>query len=202
MLVSNNGEVPMLRPRSPTASALLVLVLLAALPGCLELDNALSDPMLSQADPDLCGMWVYDNGNDTYFALIGLVKAERGAPSGLMNVVFASYTKADRAASSMSWQFTLTEINGRSYANLMGKDISTKKGYKEWRDDDSRKCSVIKYHLSGNTLTVWGSNQEAFTNAWKAGKFEDAGSFVGYIKQNGDAEFFSNANRMVFKRYR
>jgi hypothetical protein len=193
----------MFSQRSRVTTAALGALLLFVLPGCIALDTPLSDPMLSKADAGLCGVWTCTDDSSTQEILfIGINKGEAGTPPGLMRFALSSYSPTSKAIDNLSWNFTTTQVNGSSYANLIPSDISTKKAYGEWKSQPGDGCILMKYRLGDKQLTVWDGNDKAFNDAKEAKAFDDAAGFLAHIKAKGDAAFFPDANKKVYQRLR
>ncbi|MDB5325232.1 MAG: hypothetical protein JWM57_801 [Phycisphaerales bacterium] len=195
---------------------LLVISILAAVGGCITLDEPLSDIMEAKADETLCGVWRHQSADGNInLGLVGLKPGDVGAPQGLLSISLPSFDKDKKTIESPE-QMTafVTQIKEASYLNVIlnvsdpGKpetNLATVAGYKEWKARDTHPVNLVKYQVKGDQLILWLGDKDKDKD-WqtdgemrtKYGKSPKA--LAEFIEREGDAKLFPPDQKEVFVR--
>ncbi len=205
---------------------LLCCALSVLLPACVESEHPLSDPLKSQQDSRLYGVWRKTNEDGTVEYLpVGREVSEpldpgRSEPEpGVMRYWSVKQsTKSHVVENPTSAQFTCTKIGEQDFASWVSPpNPSTHK---------SRTYFLLKYRIDDNELAVWLQDPEATARAIEAGKLKgvvkrkkapgasDAGSIeelrmtdstealVRFLGAGGAADCFPDGNKSIYSRVR
>ena len=194
----------------------LMIAILAAVGGCITLDEPLSDIMAAKPDEALCGVWRYQNTDGNInFGFVGLKAGDEGAPQGLLAVSLPSFDKERKSIdSSEPMTMFVTRIKDSTYLNaIVGEarsgvpatDLATAAGYKEWKARPNHPVCLVKYEVKGDQLTLWLGDKAAEKD-WdtggalreKYGKSPEA--LVDLIQRKGDAKLFPPDQKAVYTR--
>jgi hypothetical protein len=174
----------------------------ALLAGCIEMKEPLSDPMASQADPALCGVWRQSDkdGPTNNYYFIGQPKPEEGCPSGVMNVVESGYEESERKASSSEFSGFITKVDTVTYFNLFPSTVQTRQNWDAWKQDPNHKVFLVRYEIKDDELTVNAGDEDAYKQLRDEKHLDDPAAMLAYLKTDGADKLFPAAKRIVLHR--
>lgn len=142
------------------------------LTSCFDTKNPLSDPKTSKADDRLAGVWRFrgDGGEMNYYH-IG--HGGEKFPASVMQVVFVQHM-TDGSIESDRLLIFPTTIGDKTYLNVADIDTAQLKRIEEngWTSEAANAYLILRYQITGDTLTVHWIDSEAKKRAVEAGKIK------------------------------
>jgi hypothetical protein len=182
---------------------LLVAAFSLLLTSCFDTKNPLSDPQKSKPDDRLSGVWRFrgDGGEMNYYH-IGHVAAK--LPASVMQVIFVQHM-TDGSIESDKLLIFPTTIGDKTYLNVAEATPSllTQLEEKGWTNEAVNSYLILRYQITGDTLTIQWIDRDAKKRAVEAGKIKgtvekDQGHFVDTTENH--AKFVADAGDSLFSK--
>jgi hypothetical protein len=203
------------------AKPFFVVISFILLSGC-DLDKPLSDPATAKVDQNLLGHWVsdpYEQGDSVVTGHLFVGKhTTKGNPNSIMEAIFVLHdakgstirleSKLFDSGSSSKVCFSVTEIDGVSYANTFWNRLKTgsqpesyevavldiHEGYKKWEQNPNRSCRVFRYKTDGKQLTFSMMNPEMLGVFFKqSGNHVESQSVAKYLHTSPNNILFEHS---------
>jgi hypothetical protein len=187
---------------------LLVAAFSLLLTSCFDTKNPLSDPQKSKPDDRLSGVWRFrgDSGEMNYYH-IGHVGEK--LPASVMQVIFVQHM-TDGSVESDKLLIFPTTIGDKTYLNVAETDASQLKLLEEkgWTNEAVKSYLILRYQITGDTLTIQWIDSDAKKRAVEAGKIKgtiekDQGHFTDttenlakFVAEAGDDLFSKDGLRL------
>jgi hypothetical protein len=187
---------------------LLVAAFSLLLTSCFDTKNPLSDPQKSKPDDRLSGVWRFrgDSGEMNYYH-IGHVGEK--LPASVMQVIFVQHM-TDGSVESDKLLIFPTTIGDKTYLNVAEADASQLKLLEEkgWTNEAVKSYLILRYQITGDTLTIQWIDSDAKKRAVEAGKIKgtiekDQGHFTDttenlakFVAEAGDDLFSKDGLRL------
>jgi hypothetical protein len=190
-----------------------LVLIVALLPGCLPVNEPLSDPDKAEPDKRLVGKW---QGGKWWGCDIGDCEIDfpdvKGNPKGLMRAVKHKGEIVDEAT---YWFFT-TKIDKNTYATIcfesrddriVSPDFREEGAFEKWKKGD-RRYEICRYKLDEEKLTIHFGDDNATKKLMQAEKIEDAGSYfktppgwlAKYLEKNGPETLYDGTYKAEWVR--
>jgi len=200
------------------AKTSLLLVITAILPGCVVLNESLSNPAEAKLDERLISAWkLQDEKFKDHTTIVFIGKADvRQAPPGIMKALSVDNDEKKQVRVSTLFFFP-TFLGNDSYANFL-LDESQLDGEKEktWPKNPVG-WSLAKYSVEGDQLTLWfvdpkpaeivvtkgevrGIVEEKGLFKIKSITFPDSKELSRFLMNGGEKKVFTNDYKSVFTR--
>ena len=151
---------------------LLVAAFSLLLTSCFDTKNPLSDPQKSKPDDRLSGLWRFrgDSGEVNYYH-IGPVGGKLAA--SILRVVSVQHMP-DRTMQSGELLVFPTTIGDKTYLNVADTTPSqlTLLEEKGWTDEAIKEYVLLRYQITGDTLSIQWMDSDAKKRAIEAGKIK------------------------------
>jgi hypothetical protein len=187
---------------------LSLLAVAVLLPGCVAVNEPLSDPDKAKSEQRLLGKWQRDKSNNQCEID---APAVMGHPKGLMRAV--NDGKADDPLNAF-WFFT-TAIGKHTYATIyvaMGDSVQfadfRKEGaFEKWNQNKNRRYFIVQYLIDGDKLTVDEGDATAVQKLVGAVNMKQIqylqtppGWLAKYLETNGPQAVYNGTNVQHWQR--
>jgi hypothetical protein len=198
---------------------LLAASVCVALTSCVPVEHPLSDGLKSEPDKDLIGTWVKKEGEGRRVMLIGrhrklLDRACKLRPHGLLVYERFLLDWDDSLGRDFDGVFFVSQIKGEKYANILNPvAVEEALGKAEWAYPTTEGCTLVRYRIEKNTLTIFHLDEDQVKAAIKKGTIkgrisnadailEGGTALADYLAREGGKDLFSDKNSEEWRRAR
>lgn len=187
---------------------LLVAAFSLLLTSCFDSKHPLSDPQKSTPDQRLSGAWRFrgDSGEVNYYHF---GHGGENLPASVMQGIFVQHM-TDGSMESGQLLIFPTTIGDKTYLNVAESTASqlTLLEEKGWTDEAIKEYLILRYQITGDTLSIQWMNGDAKKRAIEAGKIKgviekDQGHFTDttenvakFVAEAGDDLFSKDGLRL------